>query len=155
MAEVSDIESKVAAALRNQSAPIAEVLAISQGLAPNRPFVLKDTWLTLSQDDNLGYERRLEAYRFLVERGMLYPINLDSLIVQVIAPLGLGHEDFVDVTIEQNVPIQRSPADLVLMIPLPITTPIGLARLFVVVDRANNQVLRATVYPSAEGAEAR
>jgi len=153
MADIFNIEKEMAAAFRNSNTPIAEVLVISQKLPPDKTLVLKDTWLTLIQDDNLGYRRRLEALRLLVERGMIYPNKLDNLIVELLAPLGLDRKDFIDVTIEQNLPILREPADLVLMIQLPITIPTGSARLFVVVDRETNCVLRANVYPNLETTE--
>jgi len=143
----SEIENKLAEAIRNNKVPKDEVLQLIKDLPAVEPFVKKNTWLNISRNESLEKWRRWEAYKLLINRCISYPCNLDDFIREAITPLGVTKDQLVDMTMAQSLPVDVMDEEIIFMVNLPISTPVGPASVYLAVSSSTNSVKRVGVHP--------
>lgn len=116
---------------------------------PAGPCSLGPGWSEIAADESLDVWRRLAAYGVLVSRCIVYPAAVDDVVKIALEPLGLTKEQLVDGTMFQNVPIERTPSNELLVATLPIETSVGRATLYMAVGD-DETVARAGVYPATD-----
>jgi hypothetical protein len=144
-------EREVAEAVADPASSLSEISRlITQLPAGGGAGDLRQTWLDLVADRDAEDWRRLAAIEVLLDRHVEYPQPLEGFLRTALEPLGIGSGEVRDMTIAQNLPIERVPGENVRMALLPISTEVGPAAVYFAVGTGDARVQRAAVYPRVE-----
>lgn len=144
---VSDAEARTVEIFEDLDAVREEVTRQVQNLPAGDRFVRRDVWAALSGSVSVEDWRRLEAYKILIHRCLIYPCDYGEFVSQAIAPLGLDESQLVSMTRAQHVPVERKEGNEIHMIKLPISSHLDPAALYFSVDSHTGQVEQAEIFP--------
>ena len=145
-------ERDLAAALADTGRPDEEVRQRLASLPAGLRFVQTETWIDLARDVRLPVWRRLAAYGLLLEHGLTFPADRPTFVREALAPLGLEHAQWIDMTVGQQVPVTRGDGLVVRMVQLPIETPVGPAAIYISLRLAGDIIEQAAVSPDLDRA---
>lgn len=146
-------EQQLVEALADPHVSREDILRLLDTFAPDAPLALTEMWSALAQAESLDAWRRLMAYRLLIERCLIYPLERESFLDTALRPFGLDDDQIIDATMSQNLPIAREFSETISIAYLPIQTPIGQAAVYFAHDRDTGAIMRAGVYPNGSEPE--
>ncbi len=143
-------EKNLVQAMKDPTVSMAEISRLITELPADQGVGTKQTWIDLAADESLEDWRRLASIQLLLDRCIRYPQPLQNFLREVLEPLDVSADAVRDMTIAQNLPLERVPGESVRMALLPISTAVGPAAVYFAVGKPDESVERAAVYPRLE-----
>lgn len=143
-------EARALQLLMDPGASRDQFLGVLRGTPAGQWFVMKREWKAIVRNAALSEWRRLAALQVLLERVIACPCTLASFVTDALTPLGIGKEQLIDMSMASFVPVHRDSNTAVFMAELPFKSSKGSTAVYIAVDRTNNRVREAAIYPGIE-----